>query len=309
MPFKLTIQDCIKYAESHNGKVLSETYVNGYVKLEWECSEGHQWSSCFQSMKQHNCWCRICSIEGRKNKNAFQKSIEKAKSKGGLIISSPEDYKNAYSKLKWECKNQHQFEATYNNVVNQDKWCPHCAGILRLSIAHCKKLAAEKEGECLSKEYVNAHRLLIWKCKNAHQWTSNVNNITSGNWCPYCSSLRSEKLSREILERLLECRFEKCRPDWLDKLELDGYNEDREIAFEYQGIQHYKFVKHFHRTKEAFRDLQERDARKYRLCMEEGISLVLIPYEFNFRDPDKLERYVKDQLITHGFLGESPQSG
>jgi len=35
-------------------------------------------------------------------------------------------------------------------------------------------LAKSKGGECLSTEYINAHRKLLWKCKNKN------------GWCPQC---------------------------------------------------------------------------------------------------------------------------
>ncbi len=132
--------------------------------------------------------------------------------------------------------------------------------------------------------------------------SSNVNNIKNGNWCPYCSQLRSEKLTREIFEELMGYKFVKERPDFLERLELDGYNEDLELAFEYNGIYHYEYTHFFHRTQERFEKMKERDERKYQICKDCGVTLILIPYTFNFKDPEKLRTYIRDQLIVTGFL-------
>ena len=72
--------------------------------------------------------------------------------------------------------------------------------------------------------------------------------------------------------------------EWLEGLELDGYNEDLSIAFEYDGIQHFKFVRHFHRTKKGFRDQIERDARKDRLCGVNEVILIRVPYTVKYED-------------------------
>lgn len=38
---KLTIEDCKKFAESKQGKCLSNIYVNNHSLLLWKCIEGH----------------------------------------------------------------------------------------------------------------------------------------------------------------------------------------------------------------------------------------------------------------------------
>jgi hypothetical protein len=67
------------------------------------------------------------------------------------------------------------------------------------------------------------------------------------------------------------------RPAWLDGLELDVYLPDRDLAFEYQGQQHYHPVKVWG-GEEALRELQARDARKAALCAQQDVTLVTIDY-------------------------------
>lgn len=74
---------------------------------------------------------------------------------------------------------------------------------------------------------------------------------------------------REVLRR--------HRPSWLEGLELDIYVPDRSLALEYQGQQHFYPVEAWG-GEEALEALQERDARKARLCVENGVCLVAIDY-------------------------------
>ena len=29
--------------------------------MSWQCKEGHEWESCYNSMLKQNSWCKICS--------------------------------------------------------------------------------------------------------------------------------------------------------------------------------------------------------------------------------------------------------
>jgi len=67
------------------------------------------------------------------------------------------------------------------------------------------------------------------------------------------------------------------RPEWLNKLELDIYLPDRSLAFEYQGLQHFKPMKIFG-GQIAFNKLIERDRIKKELCKGYNIRLIEIKY-------------------------------
>jgi len=95
--------------------------------------------------------------------------------------------------------------------------------------------------------------------------------------------LKSETLVRTLFEKIYFADFTKNRkPKWLvnqfgHQLEFDGYNEKLKIAFEHQGLQHYKFPNKFHKTRKQFNIQQENDNRKRNLCRRRGITLIEIP--------------------------------
>ena len=68
------------------------------------------------------------------------------------------------------------------------------------------------------------------------------------------------------------------RPQWLEGLELDIYVPSKKLAFEYQGIQHIKPVKHWG-GKEKLLVQQEHDKRKKKICEDLGIKLIYIFYD------------------------------
>jgi len=85
-------------------------------------------------------------------------------------------------------------------------------------------------------------------------------------------SSHGQTLLRRYLELLLaNTRMEEnVRPDWLRGLELDFYFPRLEIAFEFQGDQHYAPV--FGQA--SFEAQRVNDQIKRRLCKERGIELI-----------------------------------
>lgn len=92
-----------------------------------------------------------------------------------------------------------------------------------------------------------------------------------------------ERTTRRIMERLFNKPFPRVRPDFLKNpetgrnLELDGYNEELKIAFEYNGMQHYHFPNGFNKTLEEFQQQLRRDRYKRETCDRLGIYLITVP--------------------------------
>lgn len=98
----------------------------------------------------------------------------------------------------------------------------------------------------------------------------------------------NEKECRRIFEKYFDKEFpsvfpeEIVNPETGSRLELDGYNRELQLAFEYNGMQHYVYPNCFHKTEEQFLSQIRRDAYKKNRCQSLGIHLVIIPYTIKF---------------------------
>lgn len=106
-----------------------------------------------------------------------------------------------------------------------------------------------------------------------------------------------ESIAREYFKRIFNAEFLKIRPKWLvnpetgKRLELDGYNEYLKIAFEYNGPQHYEYFEHYHTSIQDFYDQLIRDEYKEKICVENKILLIVIPYTVK---PSEMQDYIID---------------
>lgn len=75
-------------------------------------------------------------------------------------------------------------------------------------------------------------------------------------------------------------------------MELDGYNEDLAVAFEYQGGQHYHYHNLFHESLEDFEQRIADDNLKRKVCMENNVTLIEVPYTVQY---NQLPNYIIDE--------------
>lgn len=160
------------------------------------------------------------------------------------------------------------------------------------------ELVKKNNGIVISKleEYQNAHEKLIIKCMNNHIFSITLSNLNLSRWCPECKYYKMERYTKACLESITGKKFIKIRPNWLKNkdnncLELDMYNEELKLAIEYNGIQHYKFSKYFHKTYAEFEKRLEDDKIKIILCKEKNINLLIVSYTIK-----NVEEYIENEL-------------
>ena len=96
-------------------------------------------------------------------------------------------------KLKWQCENEHVWEAVVANRTDKNSNCPYCAGQRVLFgvndlASRFPELALEAHGwDPTSEAYGTAHKK-SWTCRLGHIWSATVLSRTQGNGCPYCAN-------------------------------------------------------------------------------------------------------------------------
>ncbi|NOZ81188.1 MAG: zinc-ribbon domain-containing protein, partial [DPANN group archaeon] len=158
---KLTIKEMQSLAKFRGGKCLSKEYIDGKTNLEWKCKKGHTWKATPNNVKRGT-WCPYCA-------NTVKSSIEEmhklAKNRSGRCLSRK--YINSKTKLKWQCINGHIWMAIPSDL-KQGQWCPRCSGNAKGDIESMKQLAKERNGKCISRNYINARTKLKWQCEKGH---------------------------------------------------------------------------------------------------------------------------------------------
>lgn len=288
-------------AKSRNGKCLSTEFNNLTDLGTWYCNEcGHEWNSKFTNIKEGK-WCPHCARirAGKASRKYTIEDFKKiAKDKNGECLSN--SYTTGKDKGRWKCnKCDTIWETSFGNII-RGTWCPTCARLnQRLKIKDIKEIALSRGGRCLSDEYVPGEKL-EFECGNGHTWTAHAGAVKRGTWCPHCNlTYLNEEKCRYILELLTKEKFNKTKTLMPNGWEIDGYSKDLQVAFEFNGEQHYTTVSRFFTTEKDLNDIQFRDKEKIKLCTDKGIRLLVIPYYEAYKSESNLFYFIYNWLIKN----------
>lgn len=123
-----TIEAMKELAKSRGGECLSGHYVNALKKLRWRCAKGHEWEATASSIKNNETWCPACApdVVSAKLSLSLEEMQALAKSRGGECLS--ESYpRGRGGRLRWRCRDGHEWEASPMAVKHAKQWCPACS--------------------------------------------------------------------------------------------------------------------------------------------------------------------------------------
>jgi len=181
---KLTYEFVKKSFEKEDYKLLSKEYKGAHYKLKYICSNNHKhsirWSDWHQGKR-----CTYCAGQGRPTIE-FIKS-EFAKEDYKILVDVV--YKNARTKLSYECSNGHK------HSIRWDDWqhgyrCPYCAGLVKKTIEFIKPEFAKEGYILLTTEYMNCKQKLDYICPEGHRHNISWSDWKSGNRCPTCKRIK-----------------------------------------------------------------------------------------------------------------------
>jgi hypothetical protein len=242
--------------------------------------------SSFKKIKNK---CKSCE-----NTKKFEKIKARAKDNGGELLTKK--YLGVRSKYEFKCSKGH----IWTSVPLGKSWCPKCAGKGK-DIEDIRRLTEKRGGRLISTKFIGVDRKYEFRCSLGHEFSMTFAKMQAGQWCSICSKgSKSEELVRVTMEQIFGVKFKRVRPSWLKNdlnvpMELDGYSTDLEIAFEYQGRQHYEEMSFLqgHDLKRVKRN----DRLKSQICAKRGVSLFIFTYEDDYRD---FPIIAKNQSIKFG---------
>ena len=234
------------------GQCLEQKYKGCKHKYKVKCDKDHIFMMNWQETKTNGNWCPYCSGRFVENEeDAMQEIHAFCESKKGSCLETK--FKGIEKKYKCKCQHGHTFDMHWGSSKKCGYWCPYCANVAPKTIQETNDFVKENhpKAKLLSTIYKNNTTKLKLICGKGHKFTSSWANLQSNHWCPKCAGSRGEELVRKAFESKFNKPFPKIKPKWLInpqtnyRLELDGFNEELKIAFEYQGMQHYKIVSKF----------------------------------------------------------------
>lgn len=306
---RYSIEDLRQIAKANGGECLSESYVNSQTSMRWKCREGHVWQNCANNIRRGQ-WCDVCSSKraGLLRRNTIDEMHQLAKKRGGFCLSK--EYLGNRIPLRWECVKGHQWEAAPSNIKSAQSWCMKCgfessANLRRKDIQIMHEVAQSRGGKCLSKIHKSVNAKLDWQCANGHKWSATPAKILRGSWCSLCSSYLGERICREYLEQIFGHPFPKSKPNWLfnskgNRAELDGYCINLNLAFEHHGQYHYQIDKLYSKTVEQLKKRQREDLYKEKLCLENGVKIIVIPEIFTMTALENVVGVIKNECVKKG---------
>ena len=267
------------YIESRGGQLLSNYVHWNNGNFEWLCENKHENSSKLQMLNRQS-WCKDCI-----QTNTRSKVETKLSEKKYTLIS--------YSSKKCViiCDKGHQCTMTASHIT-EGNGCGKChkiklkEGITRLSLNEVSNRLLNEGFEFLDNTYKNSNELHTIQCSKGHIFKHKTATLINGLvGCPNCNNyFRAENKFRGLLESIANHKFPKCRPEWLVnpdtkyRLELDCYNADLKLAFEYDGHFHYEVRSGLNNNLSKTKEL---DMLKEKLCKANGVKLIRVPYFLN----------------------------
>ena len=269
--------------------ICEEDVVNSKSSLSFSCNNcDYVWIATLNNIVSGQTGCSRCSGNEQWTYSRFKAYMCKYRPEINISQVCEEDVVNCKSRLSFSCYTcDYVWIATLNNIVNNNDGCARCSGNELITYdVFLERIHTRPDIDfSLTKErHINNGSESRLKCrcvKCQHIWRPSFNNIFNNNCgCPVCSSSKGEKEVKKYLEDHNITYEREVTLESLPRKRFDFRFVHEEIGYllEFDGIQHFKERKHFHREEDSFEKAQKIDRRKTRHALRNGYCLIRIDY-------------------------------
>jgi predicted Zn-ribbon and HTH transcriptional regulator len=291
---KHTIESMRAEATRRGWQLLDSRYTRGNDYYTFICENGHTIKKTGENFIRKSP-CRVCSGKDALTIEIFRQEASKRNWKLLTTVYSGKTQILNFQCLK--CNTKFPLKSSAVRGKKATKNCPNCSPTKRLTIDSFKDRLKKHGISLLSDQYFSIESKYEFKCKYNHTWEARANDVLNNeSGCPHCRHYKMEEKVRYLLEKYFKTKFKKTKI-LNGKLEFDGYSENLNLAFEYNGEQHYKRINYYQKTNQEFLELQNRDRQKLSYCIANKIDLIIIPY--TEKSNKKMVDFLANNLPSH----------
>lgn len=279
----------VEFVESLGLKFLYFTDINGHKsKFVVQCELSHEpYETNLNTLEKGRKakGCPTCKKINKSKTNISKVKFETVASYFNKyyfdVLIKEENYDGAGKILKVRCRKCGRIEeVSYNVFKKRINKCQNCINIKRYNIV--KEKCDKINYILLDKEVCGTKSPINMICNNGHKISPTYDSfIWKDCGCELCKvTSRGEDKIENLLNGLNIFYSKHYRGfDLLYKkhLEFDFYIPQLNAVIEFDGIQHFKPIKHYGGF-DKFMDLKIKDGLKNEFCYLNKIKLIRIPY-------------------------------
>lgn len=252
------------------------TCENGHTekRLYDNIIHGHGCQTC--AKKQHR---TICIAHNQKYSPEDVARILEEKGYEWLNATS---YINASSIIEYRCDNCGRVvHANISNIISGRECRCRSQYKKKTTNEFSEIVSSTDDGYKLLSEYVTCKdKVLMRHNACGHIFSMTPDSFIGGSRCPHCMTSHGEVEIKRALDKagikyFQQYKFNDCRNK--RPLPFDFYIPDANTCIEYNGQQHYTPVDYYGGAS-GFEYRKANDEIKRRYCLDNGISLIIIPY-------------------------------
>ena len=318
-----------KYWSIKNKLKPIQVFLNSAKKYIFDCNCGHEFEQLISQINI-DIWCPYCSnkklCDNKDCKNCFSKSFashETAKYWSNKNeLKSNQVFKSSGKKYIFDCNCGHEFSNNLDAITGKNNWCPYCSKTpIMCDNNDCK--------QCFNKSFASHEKAKYWSnknkekprnflksiaqsfyfiCKYGHEFKSSLNNISGGQWCPFCVNKTEQKLFEQLIT-LYPTLQQQFKVAWCKKktyLPFDFVIPEYNIIIELDGAQHFRQVSNWASPEET----NINDKYKMECANKNNYSIIRLTQEDVFYDTydwidelnQNIQKIINEKVIQNIYM-------
>lgn len=263
--------------------------------IKLRCSNNHEFDTNITKLI-NGVSCKLCCKNSINNgMDNFYRMIQL---KGG-ILEDDFQYTNSEQSCRILCNAGHIWE-TNPCKVNAGYWCYQCCGNSKeKGIRSMMEVINRKGGQLLS-EYSTTEEKVKVLCSKGHEFYITPHDIVGDYWCNRCNESKGERSISEYLDsKNIQYIKEYVPKGYKWRYDFLIYYNNKHYLVEYDGEQHFKYIKRFHTDMNTFYNKIKVDYEKTLLSINMRIPLLRISYKEKDIILDLMNKFLQDYITMY----------